>query len=395
MFIITRETIYFINLRQAYLLAPFTASRISSRTVLFTDIPAEYLKSDKLQQLFGTTFRKFWRATDTTGLEKDVKERDRIAMKLEAAEIKLSKKANQRRIKWEKKLQDVTGDEEAALASKWLDKKDRPTHGLGKIPLLGKKVDTIEWSRSELRRLIPEVQNTQIQHEREETKILPAVFVEFSTQHAAQVAYRRMSPSKTPFMNPKAISITPTEVIWENLKLSRKQRRNRQIAGVTFVVITILFWSIPVSVVGAISNIDYLVEKLPWLAFIKNMPPKVVGAVTGLLPSILLAVLVMLVPIIFRFVSKLSGEVTYPAAELKTQSWHMAFQVIQVFLITTFSSGAAATVTQLIKHPDSAARLLAENLPKASNFYISYFIVQGVGKSKVSSHSRFRHHIYQ
>lgn len=387
-FIITRETIYFINLRQAYLLAPFNASRISARTVLFTDIPAEYLKSDNLKLLFGNTFRRFWRATDTTDLENDVKERDCIAMKLEGAEIKLSKNANNRRIKWEKKRQNVTGDEEAALASKWLDKKDRPTHTLGKIPLFGKKVDTIEWSRSELRKLIPKIQDTQLRHEKEEATILPAVFVEFSTQHAAQVAYRRMSPSKSPFMNPSAISITPAEVIWENLNLSRKQRRNRKIAAVVFVMLMIIFWSLPVSVVGAISNIDYLIEKLPWLAFIKDMPPKVVGVVTGLLPSVSLAVLIMLVPIVLRYISKLSGEVTLPAAELKTQSWHMAFQVIQVFLITTFSSGAAATVSQLIKHPEKATTLLAENLPKASNFYISYFIVQGLGMSLCSDVSK-------
>ena len=77
--------------------------------------------------------------------------------------------------------------------------------------------------------------------------------------------------------------------------------------------------------------------------------------------------------------AKLSGEVSLPRVELKTQSWYMAFQVIQVFLITTFASGAAAVVAQIISHPATATTLLAENLPKASNFYISYFILQGLG----------------
>ena len=57
----------------------------------------------------------------------------------------------------------------------------------------------------------------------------------------------------------------------------------------------------------------------------------------------------------------------------------MAFQVVQVFVITTFASGAASVVTQIIQKPSSATTLLAENLPKASNFYISYIIVQGLG----------------
>ena len=33
----------------------------------------------------------------------------------------------------------------------------------------------------------------------------------------------------------------------------------------------------------------------------------------------------------------------------------------------------------MIKNPKSATDLLAQNLPKASNFYISYIIVQGLG----------------
>lgn len=57
----------------------------------------------------------------------------------------------------------------------------------------------------------------------------------------------------------------------------------------------------------------------------------------------------------------------------------MAFQVIQVFVITTFSSGAASVVTKIINNPTSATTLLAQNLPLASNFFISYIIVQMLG----------------
>ena len=38
LYMITRESIFYINLRQAYLLSPYYASRISSRTVLFTSV---------------------------------------------------------------------------------------------------------------------------------------------------------------------------------------------------------------------------------------------------------------------------------------------------------------------------------------------------------------------
>ena len=74
----------------------------------------------------------------------------------------------------------------------------------------------------------------------------------------------------------------------------------------------------------------------------------------------------------------MSGEPTLPEAELKTQAWYFIFQVIQVFLVTTFSSGAAAVATSIARDPSQVPHLLAENLPKASNFYLSYFILQGI-----------------
>jgi hypothetical protein len=74
----------------------------------------------------------------------------------------------------------------------------------------------------------------------------------------------------------------------------------------------------------------------------------------------------------------MSGEPTSPQAELKTQAWVFFFQVFQVFLVTTFSSGAAAVAAKIIQEPHMAPMLLAESLPKASNFYLTYFLLQGL-----------------
>jgi hypothetical protein len=79
--------------------------------------------------------------------------------------------------------------------------------------------------------------------------------------------------------------------------------------------------------------------------------------------------------------SKLSGAATVSEVEQETQKWYFAFQVIQVFLITTFTSGATAVASQIVSDPTSAVSLLAKNLPKASNFYISYFILYGLANA--------------
>ena len=80
----------------------------------------------------------------------------------------------------------------------------------------------------------------------------------------------------------------------------------------------------------------------------------------------------------FLVLAKFAGAPTLAVVELKTQSWYFIFQVIQVFLITTFTSAASSVASQIVSDPTSAVSLLATNLPKASNFYISYFILQGL-----------------
>ena len=91
---VVRECIYCVNIRQAYLMAPFYADRQSSRTVLFTCVPREYLYEPRLRATFGSGVKKVWLLRDADDLENLVKERDQTAYRLERAEIALIKTAN-------------------------------------------------------------------------------------------------------------------------------------------------------------------------------------------------------------------------------------------------------------------------------------------------------------
>jgi hypothetical protein len=54
---------------------------------------------------------------------------------------------------------------------------------------------------------------------------------------------------------------------------------------------------------------------------------------------------------------------------------------VQVFLITTLSSAVTSVISQVLDNPATILPLLATNLPKASNFYISYFILLGLSSA--------------
>lgn len=205
---ITREHIFYINLRQAYFYSPAYASRISSRTVLFTTVTENYLNKDKIRAMFGLEkVKNVWVSTDTAELEEKVKERDDAAMKLEGAETKLIVMANQARNKALKKKGSVEDgaaeesvgdfdDESGSVAAKWVQAKDRPTHRL-KF-LIGKKVDTVNWARSEIERLTPEIEELQEKHRAGDAKLVSSVFVEFYKQADAQLAYQSGMLHETP-----------------------------------------------------------------------------------------------------------------------------------------------------------------------------------------------------
>lgn len=371
-------------------MSPAYANRLSSRTVLFTTVTPDYLEGNKIRQIFGPEkVKNVWIATDVKELDKKVNERQDAAMKLEAAETNLITMANANRLKAIKKgtadeaeaaadlsAEDAANGESGSIAARWVPEKKRPTHRL-KF-LIGKKVDTINWARDEIERLTPEIEELQEKHRRGDAKLVSSVFVEFYRQSDAQLAYQSVAHNLPLHMAPRYIGLDPTQVIWSNLRIMWWERVIRSAATTAFVIALIVFWAIPTAVVGAISNINYLTSHVFFLEWIDDLPDWIKGVITGVVPSVAMSVLMSLVPIIMRLMAKWGGAPSQAAAELWTQNLYFVFQVVQVFLVVTLTSAATSVVTKIIDNPTSAAGLLANNLPLASNFYLTYIILQGL-----------------
>ncbi|KAK6434317.1 phosphate metabolism protein 7 [Oleoguttula sp. CCFEE 5521] len=370
MFLISRETILFVNLRQAYLLSPYSVSRISSRTVLFVDVP-EYYRNEKHIRETMRNVNTVWLTHDPEDLADKVDDQTDAIQKLEKAETKLIAGSLKQHAKKQKKNKNEGTDgptEDDVRAMK------RPTHRLK--PLIGKKVDTIDWARRELHDLASTISRDQHEFRQSGAKE-SAIFVEFETVAAAQIAFQQVMHQQPLHFTAKEIGMTPDMVNWDNVTLPWWNVKLKTALGTAFMAFLCLFWTIPVAFVGVLTNVNYLTDTLPWLSFINSIPQQIMGVVTGLLPVLLLAILMKLVPIIGTAIAT-TFEPTQKAVQMRVQSWYFAFEVIQVFLITTFTSGASAVVSQVIQDPLGAPQLLAKNLPKASTFYICYFILFGL-----------------
>lgn len=380
-----RECIFYINLRQAYLLTPHYSKRISARTVLFTSVPADYLDEGRIRHLFGSTVKRVWIPGKTEELDEMVTERDKTAMKLEAAEVKLIKAANKRRLKGtgkEATPRDTT-DVDAELAENGRSGTDtapdskRPSHRLGALGLVGGKVDSIEWCRSELQKSVPDVQKAQDEYLAGNHDKAGAVFVEFNTQDDAQAAYQTVTHHRALHMCPKVIGVTPGEVIWPNLSISWWHLVLRRYAVYAFIAVLIIFWAIPVAITGVIAQVSTL-QSLPGMGWIGSIPKPLLGVIAGLLPAVALSILMSFVPIIMRKCAILAGKQTLSQVELFTQNSFFCFQVVQVFLIRSLADAASTAIINIVQDPGSVFTTLGNSLPTSSNFYISYFMVQGL-----------------
>ncbi|KKA26105.1 hypothetical protein TD95_003119 [Thielaviopsis punctulata] len=390
MFLILRESIYYINLRQAYLLSPQNATRISSRTVLFTSVPKKYCDEEKLQLVFGDSAKNIWVVRDTKDVDEIVEKRNNVAMQLEKSEVKLLKLVNKARLKHAKSGRKDSTEGEKPLANgesasatsnvaeELIPRKDWPHHRTGKFGLIGKKVDSIPWCREELAKLIPEAESAQEAYKNRTTQPVGAAFIEFHSLADAEAASQSLIHHHALAMTPSVIGVRPDDVIWSNLGMPWWQRITRRYAVGAFLAAMIIFWAIPVAAVSSFAQVKFLMRRFSWLSFLDKVPSVIMGFITGLLPSIALAVLMSLVPVVIRLMAKFSGEPTQSRIELFTQNVYFAFQVVQVFLVVTISGSAWSLVGELANNPGSLLTIVSSSLPRASNFYINYFIIQGL-----------------
>ena len=250
---------------------------------------------------------------------------------------------------------------------------------LPSIPFIGKKVDTIDYCREMVAKL-----NISIEHDQKHEERFPlmnSAFVQFNSQMAAHMACQSLSHHLPKHMAPRVIEVSPEDVMWDNMSIRWWERYLRTGLTITIVAGLVIGWAIPVTFTGLLSQVKALTAIVPWLNWINRFPNWAIGLVQGVLPPVILAGLMALLPIILRFLSKQRGLHTGNAIELSVQDYYFVFLFVQVFLIVSISTGITTALKQLIRSIGSAPAILAINLPRASNYFFSYMLLQAFSVS--------------
>jgi len=253
MILVARERIFLVDLRDVFLLSKSNAARLSSRTILFVSVPNDALQENHIHRVFGDGVKKTWPVTDLDKLEDLVDMRNETAMKLEEKEVLLARNVNSRRLKEAKKFGLRNGSASNNADQQDMDTNARPTHR-SKL-LVGEKVDTIKWLRGHLSDLSHEVSTARDSQNSKKPTHYHAVFVEYETQSDAQKAFQTVQYYLPLHLEERYIGVQPKELLWNNLRIHMAERIFRGYIATAAVIAIIVFWSIPVSFVAAISNV--------------------------------------------------------------------------------------------------------------------------------------------
>ena len=284
-------------------------------------------------------------------------------------------------------VKDYNPNEGEPVWKKYLEEKDRETMRLPifgwqwmpSLPLIGEKVDTIDYCRKEVARLNLEIE--QDQQEPEKYPLMNSAFIQFNHQVAAHMACQAVSHHTPSQMAPRVVEISPDDVIWDNMSIKWWESYLR--TGGVFVAVCglIILWGIPVTFTGLLSQINYLTTQYKWLEWLSRAPKVVLSILQGILPQALLAALLALLPVILRLLARSQGGYTGMAVELSVQAYYFAFLFIQVFLVVSLSSGISSIIRKLYTDPGDVPVVLATNLPKAANYFFSYLLLQALSVS--------------
>ncbi|KAG0657026.1 hypothetical protein C6P44_004804 [Monosporozyma unispora] len=169
------------------------------------------------------------------------------------------------------------------------------------------------------------------------------------------------------------------DIIWSNVESTyRVTHLLKSLTAYTLSIFVIVGWIIPVALVALLSQIPYVALLFQNSKSSDFTPDFFSNIVTTILPVVTLIILTEAVPFIFRFFSYLKGYISGTEIEKDTQRWFFAFLFVHLFLVVTISSGVSFVIENVLDNPTNFPTLLAQELPKSSNFFCSFVIMRGV-----------------
>ncbi|RII05511.1 hypothetical protein CUC08_Gglean010203 [Alternaria sp. MG1] len=318
-----------------YVAARRQAPSASLRTVLFDSIPDDWMSekilTSQLQIFPGQITAVSFNRDYSTGSRLAAR-RERLAAALEGAETAKLRKA------FRAGVQKQTRRSSTTKTRRNLDCQSRRLLSL-LTWLKSEKVDTTLFYREELR----ETGETMdfYRKTRSEFPPLRSAFVNFANPLAAHIACQTVIHTSAGCMTPRTMPLSVGDVVWSNTDITWRDRTLRTVLSNALILVTAIACVVPVALAGLLSQIIYITQAVSWLGWISELPESFLGLL---------------------------------------QDYYFCFLFVQVTLVVSLAAGLTAIANEMARGASLAATL-AKNLPKASNYFLSYLLLQALSVS--------------
>lgn len=362
----------FIDVRQSFLLSDSQVIKPVHSTILVTNIPKHLLDPEKLRQHYQELFGAV------------------IDTQIILNSIIISSEERQRRkliLKLEKLWTEQVRLETRPQAAKRL-----PSHqgySFGFFPGTSRSLPTHDhgtYIRKFLEQLrdLDQIVLSAFSGPRRQSLQTHAAFILFENPVVAHTVCQLSMGARPGQMMAHLICKGVSDVFTQNLNQTELCFQLRRSLVLGAVMILTVLWIIPISFTGCMSQLSYLSDLLPITSLLNSLPAPVQGMIQGILPPVLLSAIMKLFPVILRPLLSLSGFKTAQALEIDFQDHYFAFLFLQVFLTVSISSGLTTVIPQILKNTSSVTSILAQNLPKACNYFFSFLLLQASANSALT-----------
>ena len=391
---ITRlELLTYTRLRHKWLASSDSLDGTSTTTILVTDIPETLLSVEQLYSTYNVYpfgVRKVSINRDLSELVDKIVKREQCVLALEASETTLIKRAqlsHSRRSKGRQNLKWSKPISGAALWKQYLDAEQRPTiripplwaSWMPPIPFVGKVVDEINHRRRELSSLNGRI--LEAQQLPDKYRDMNSALVQFNHPIGAHMACQVVQHFRPHTMIARQIEGSSDNVLWQYVSMGWWEHYVRTFTVGSMIGILIAISTVPVAFTGLLSQISYLIAVFPRLRWLESLPGWTLATLQGVMPACLLATVMIVLPLILYRLVEYQGIHTRIDAELLMQDYYFYFLFLQLFLVVSISSSIVAVLDGLTHDFTSLAALIAQNLPKAGNYFLSYMLLQGLSVS--------------
>ncbi|CAI7635422.1 unnamed protein product [Penicillium glandicola] len=360
------------NLRRQYFQSSEYQRSLHARTLMITDIPSNSRTDEGILRLTDqvnptAALPRAAIGRNVRDLPRIIKEHEEVVRKLESVLAKYLKNPDR-------------------LPAK------RPTlrpPRKQRNQLSGSKVDAIDYLTVRIRVLEEEIKHGRASIDRRNA--MPYGFASWDNiEHAHAVAWnaRRKHPEGTTI----TLAPRPSDIIWENLPLTKSARKWKRLVNFVWVTCLTLVWIVPNGLIAIfLSNLSNL--GLVWPAFQTSLAtnPNVWAAVQGIASPALTSLVYLALPVIFRRLSIQGGSKTKTSRERHVLGHLYAFFVFNNLIVFSLFSAAWYFVTFVIDktndHEDAWQAILESRmyaklvsaLCTVSPFWVTYLLQRNLG----------------